>query len=88
MTCCFMVGVFGPFPIVGGLRQQQEHLQRRGHISAMRALETEAGVQTEDLGEDASFLRALVLDGRWEDAITLIEAVSYTHLTLPTTPYV
>ncbi|CAN0304983.1 unnamed protein product, partial [Laminaria digitata] len=50
-----------------------EHLQRRGHISAMRALETEAGVETEDLGEDASFLRALVLDGRWEDAITLIE---------------
>ena len=46
----------------------------------MRALETEAGVQTEDLGEDASFLRALVLDGRWEDAITLIEVCVYVYM--------
>ncbi|CAN0165344.1 unnamed protein product [Scytosiphon promiscuus] len=39
----------------------------------MRALETESNSQAEELGEDAAFLRALVLDGRWEDAITLIE---------------
>ncbi len=39
----------------------------------MRALETEAEVPAEELGEDAAFLRELVLDGRWNDAITLIE---------------
>lgn len=51
----------------------QEHLRRRGHIAAMRALEKEAGVEAAVLGKDASFLRALVLDGRWEDAATLLE---------------
>lgn len=39
----------------------------------MRALEKESGVEAERLGEDAAFLRALVLDGLWEEAITLIE---------------
>lgn len=51
----------------------QTHLHAKGHISAMRALEKESGVEAERLGEDASFLRALVLDGLWEEAIALVE---------------
>lgn len=51
----------------------QEHLRRHGHIEAMRALEREAGVEADVLGRDAAFLRTLVMDGRWEDVITLLE---------------
>lgn len=39
----------------------------------MRALEKDTGVDAESFGEDAAFLRGLVLDGRWQDAVTLIE---------------
>lgn len=53
--------------------ESQEYLRRRGYVSAMRALESESKVRAENLGEDAAFLRELVLDGRWEDAITLIK---------------
>lgn len=42
----------------------------------MRALEQESGVEADVLGEDASFLRNLVLDGRWDDALTLLEVRS------------
>lgn len=42
----------------------------------MRALEQESGVEADELGEDASFLRNLVLDGRWDDALTLLEVSS------------
>lgn len=51
----------------------QEHLRSRGHIATMRALEHESGVEADVLGDDAAFLRSLVLDGRWEDAVTLLE---------------
>ncbi|CAN0547137.1 unnamed protein product, partial [Ectocarpus sp. 12 AP-2014] len=50
-----------------------EYLRRRGYISAMRALEKQAETQAEILGRDAAFLRGLVLDGRWEDVMILIE---------------
>ena len=55
---------------------EQEHLHRKGHVGAMRALERETGVEAERLGEDAAFLRALVLDGHWNDAITLIKVTT------------
>lgn len=57
----------------------QEYLRRKGYVSAMRALETESKAQAEDFGEDAAFFRALVLDGRWDDAITLIEVKYDEH---------
>ncbi|CAN0568255.1 unnamed protein product, partial [Ectocarpus sp. 12 AP-2014] len=50
-----------------------EYLRRRGYISAMRALEKQAETQAEIMGGDAAFLRGLVLDGRWEDVMVLIE---------------
>lgn len=43
----------------------------------MRALETESKARAENLGEDAAFLRELVLDGRWEDAVTLIKVIFF-----------
>lgn len=39
----------------------------------MRALERETGVEADVLGEDAAFLRTLVMDGRWDETITLLE---------------
>lgn len=48
----------------------------------MRALETESHARAENLGEDAAFLRDLVLDGRWDDAITLIEVLDYYTIIL------
>jgi WD40 repeat protein len=50
-----------------------EYLRRRGYIHAMRCLEEESGLQVESLGQDASFLRSLVLDGRWGEVDTLLE---------------
>lgn len=65
---------------------RQEHLHRRGHIAAMRALEKEAGVEAEPLSENASFFRALVLDGRWDDAITMLEVQSASRVVDSSTP--
>lgn len=39
---------------------------------SMRSLEAETSLEAEGFGEDVKFLRALILDGRWDDAAIML----------------
>ena len=56
------------------------YLEERGYAKSMRCLEKETGVLTEDeTDEDLSYLRELVLDGRFQDAIAFLEPMLLEH---------
>eukprot|EP00656_Telonema_subtile_P015249 TRINITY_DN1796_c0_g1_i4.p1 TRINITY_DN1796_c0_g1~~TRINITY_DN1796_c0_g1_i4.p1 ORF type:complete len:615 (-),score=138.68 TRINITY_DN1796_c0_g1_i4:686-2530(-) len=50
-----------------------EWTRSQGYCGAMRALERDTGVCLETHGRELSFIRSLILDGRWSDAEKFIE---------------
>jgi hypothetical protein len=56
-----------------------EFLANRQLNIAMLDLEREAGVINETYADDIVFLRQLILDGRWEDAIEFVQPLQTMH---------
>ena len=53
-----------------------DYLKQTGLIQAMRALEHETGVTTNNYGTDLDFLRGLILDAQFDDAESFVLPLS------------
>ena len=51
------------------------YLEERGYISSMRCLEKETGISNSPSDDDLSYVRELVLDGRFEDVLRFLEPI-------------
>ena len=51
------------------------YLEERGYISTMRCLEKETGISNSPSDDDLSYVRELVLDGRFEDVLRFLEPI-------------
>ena len=48
-------------------------LEERGYVESMRCVEKETGVVSEIFDEDLGYFRSLLLDGRWDDALSFVD---------------
>ena len=51
------------------------YLEERGYISTMRCLEKETGISNSPSDDDLSYVRELVLDGRFEDVLRFLQPI-------------
>ena len=51
------------------------YLEERGYIYTMRCLEKETGISNSPSDDDLSYVRELVLDGRFEDVLRFLEPI-------------
>ena len=51
------------------------YLEERGYISSMRCLEKETGISNSPSDDDLSYVRELVLDGRFEDVLRFLQPI-------------
>ena len=79
--------------LVAGALKRLEMLKTKPELRTklwdnVNALQTGLKEQNFDLGTTQSCVTPVFLKGDIHEAFVMVKAVSYTHLTLPTTPYV
>eukprot|EP00939_MAST-03C_sp_MAST-3C-sp1_P002089 g2089.t1 len=55
------------------VRLMANFLEERGYVESMRCIERETGVVSEIFDEDLGYFRSLLLDGRWDDALSFVD---------------